>query len=688
MTTLWLDLETYSTVPIKHGTHAYAEAAEVLLVAWAYDDEPVAVWDMTDGTRTLGQVQMLIDGADRVVIHNSAFDRTVLRHVGVHVPVAKVTDTMVLALEHSLPASLGALCDVLGVPTDKAKDKGGKRLIHLLTKPRAKNVKVRRATRETHPDEWQEFIEYARLDVDAMRSVHGRLPRWNNSAGERHLWLLDQRINDRGTACDLTLAQSALRAFGRTSRSLAARTSILTRGVVASLTQRQKLVDYLGTHHQFEVKDMTKATVASLLQGDLHPEVRELLEIRQQASATSPAKYGTILDAVSSDGRLRGTIQFCGASRTGRDSGRLFQPQNLPRPTMRPEHIEFGIEAMKLDCEDLLFDNVSELCASAVRGCLVAAPGHKLVVADLSNIEGRVLAWLAGEEWKVTAFYAYDRGDGHDLYKITAGRILGKSPGDVTKAERQSQGKVPELAGGYGGGVGAYRKMGGDVFDAMSDDAIQTIVHAWRRQHPATVALWYAVERAAKAVLADPTIATEVRGLRFDMHGTWLRIRLPSGRYLSYPNAALDGDGDCRDCHGRGSLLVESETQAHGLVLREVCGTCDGTGGVRRTGQIWYDGTNQYTRQWTRLDTYYGKLVENIVQAVARDIFMGGMRRAEEAGYPVVLRVHDELVCEVPDEPQYTVEGLAACMTYGETWSTALPLAAAGHEMHRYAKMD
>jgi len=647
MTTLWLDLETYSTVPIKHGTHAYAEAAEVLLVAWAYDDEPVAVWDMTDGTRTLGQVQMLIDSADRVVIHNSAFDRTVLRHVGVHLPVAKVTDTMVLALEHSLPASLGALCDVLGVPTDKAKDKGGKRLIHLLTKPRAKNVKVRRATRETHPDEWQEFIEYARLDVDAMRSVHGRLPRWNNSAGERHLWLLDQRVNDRGTACDLTLAQSALRAFGRTSRSLAARTSILTRGVVASLTQRQKLVDYLGTHHQFEVKDMTKATVASLLQGDLHPEVRELLEIRQQASATSPAKYGTILDAVSSDGRLRGTIQFCGASRTGRDSGRLFQPQNLPRPTMRPEQIEFGIEAMKLDCEDLLFDNVSELCASAVRGCLVAAPGHKLVVADLSNIEGRVLAWLAGEEWKVTAFYAYDRGDGHDLYKITAGRILGKSPGDVTKAERQSQGKVPELAGGYGGGVGAYRKMGGSTFDAMSDEEIGELVRAWRAQHPATVSMWYAVERAIRAVIEKPDLgAVETHKLHFDMRDGWLRIRLPSKRYLSYSNARIE----------------------------------DGT--------ILYDGNNQYTRKWEALETYYGRAVENIVQAVARDIFMGGMRRAEEAGYPVVLRVHDELVCEVPDEPQYTVEGLAACMTRGETWSTALPLAAAGHEMYRYAKMD
>lgn len=646
---LVLDLETYSTVPITHGTHAYAEAAEILLVGLSQCGAATVVYDVSgagEWSEFAPILQQMIDTADEVVIHNSHFDRTVLRHNGVNIPVDKITDTMVIALQHSLPASLGMLCDVLQVPQDKAKDKAGKKLIQLLTKPRPKNVKLRRATRETHPDEWQAFIEYARLDVDAADCVHRRLPRWNCSVRERNLWLADQRINDRGVAVDRDLATAALRAFQRTSRSLATRTAKLTGGVVASLTQRQKLMDYLAVHHDFVPDDMTKGTVTALLKGDLDPRVRELLEIRQQASATSPAKYSVILNAASSDGRLRNTIQFCGASRTGRDAGRIFQPQNLPRPTLKADVIEGGIDAMKLDCEDLLFDNVSELCASAVRGCLVAAQGRKLVVADLSNIEGRVLAWLAGEDWKVEAFYDFDRGVGHDLYKITAGRILNKKPGDITKDERQLQGKVPELAGGYGGGVGAYRKMGGAVFDAMSDEEILAIVHAWRKQHPATVALWYNVERAAKAVLKDPKISTEVRGLHFDMSGTWLRIKLPSGRYLSYPNATLED------------------------------------------GQIWYDGVNQFTKQWARLDTYYGKLVENIVQAVARDIFMGGMLRAEEGGYPVVIRVHDELICETPDDPAYTVEGLSAHMTRGESWSTGLPLAAAGHEMYRYAKLD
>jgi DNA polymerase len=317
MTTLWLDLETYSETPITHGTHKYAENAEVLLVAYAFDDEPVQVMDLTE-RGSLGNVQMMVDTADRVVIHNSAFDRTVLRHCNVHVPVEKVEDTMVMALAHGLPGSLGDLCDILGVEQDKAKDKAGKKLIHLFTKPRPKNVKLRRATRDTHPEEWAAFIEYARLDVDAMRVLRGLLPDWNSHGSERALWLLDQKINDRGIAIDVELADAALRAFQRSTRSLAERTRVLTGGAVGSLTQRDKFLGHLSGSLNFETVDLKKGTVSALLQGDLSPEVRELLEIRQQASATSPAKYKVLLKATSADGRLRGTLQFCGASRTGR----------------------------------------------------------------------------------------------------------------------------------------------------------------------------------------------------------------------------------------------------------------------------------------------------------------------------------------------------------------------------------
>lgn len=653
MTTLWLDLETYSTIPIKHGVHKYAEAVEVLLVAVASDDTAVDVWDTQDHPDWRERLQSMVDYADKVVIHNSAFDRTVLRHCGVNIPVEKIDDTMVTALSHSLPGSLGQLCDVLGVPQDKSKDKAGRRYIQLFTKPCPKNWKIRRATRETHADEWNNFIEYARLDVDAMRHVHGRLPNWNSTLSEQHLWRLDQRVNDRGVAIDLALAQSAIGAFRRASGALATRAAGLTDGLVSSTTQRQRFVDYLRDVRGFEAEDLTKGTVETLLKGELDPKVRELLEIRQQASATSPAKYKVLIDATSNDGRLRGTIQFCGAARTGRDAGRIFQPQNLPRsPDWFDGDVqEATIAAFKYDCEDIIYDNVSERCAFAVRGSLLAQSGSKLVIADLSNIEGRVLAWLADEQWKIEAFKLYDRGEGPDLYKVTAGRILGKDPFDVTKSERQTQGKVPELAGGYGGGLGAYRKMGGDVFNAMDDDAIMEIVQAWRKAHPATKKLWYDVEGAVRSAVWAPDESFEVRGLlRVDSAKgpdsvDYVRIRLPSGRYLCY-----------RNMH------------------------------VNESSKLVYEGINQYTRKWELLETYYGKLVENIVQAVARDVFMTGMRRAEEAGYSVVLRVHDELVCEVPDDPAFTDKALADMMSDNPSWSVGLPLSAAGFEAYRYRK--
>jgi len=661
MTTLYLDTETWSEIPIKHGAYAYAEAAEVLLIALAVDDDPVQVWDLTqtpEGWKSqLAALQGMIARADTVVIHNSPFDRTVLRHCGVHIPVEKIEDTMVTALLHAFPGSLDKLCGALRLPVDKAKDKDGKRLIQLFTKPRPKNQKLRRATKETHPDDWQKFIEYAARDVDAMRSVRRVLPAWNTSDAEIALWRLDQRVNDRGVAVDLELADAAGRAFARASRSLAARAARLTGGAVASLTQRDKFLSYLRSRG-VDPADLTKATVANMVEQDLPSDILELLEIRQQAASTTPAKYGALRDAASSDGRLRGCIQFSGAARTRRDAGRIFQPQNLIRtPDWFDEHVqEITIAALKADCEDIIYENVSERCAFVVRGSLVAGEGKKFLIADLSNIEGRVLAWLAGEEWKIEAFKAYDRGEGPDLYKVTAGRILAKPPVDVTKDERQTQGKVPELAGGYGGGLGAYRTMGGKVFDAKSDDEIMEIVYAWRKAHPATKRFWYDVEGAVRCAIkaADEGKLGEsfdVRGLlRIDTANgpdgvRYVRIRLPSGAYLVYRDMVIEDNG-----------------------------------------QLTYEGLNQYTRKWERLETYYGKLVENIDQSISRDVFMSGLRRAELDDLCVVLRVHDELVCEVPDDPAYTVERLVACMATVPGWAAGLPLKAEGFECKRYRK--
>ena len=410
-----------------------------------------------------------------------------------------------------------------------------------------------------------------------------------------------------------------------------------------SLTQGARFKAYLSAIG-YEAEDLTKGTVSAALKGDLSPHVRELLEIRQQASATSPAKYKVLINGASSDGRLRGLLQYCGASRTGRWGGRLFQPQNLPRPTLKQEQIDLGIAAMKADCEDMLFDNVSELCSSAVRGALVAPPGRKLVVADLSNIEGRVLAWLAGEQWKVDAFRDFDKGVGHDLYKLAYARSFNKQPEDVTKDERQI-GKVQELALGYQGGLGAFNTMASAIGGlSLPDERVQELVTAWRKAHPAVREFWYDLERACKLAVNEPGARLSVQLLTIVFKDTWLRIKLPSGRQLCYPNAAIE------------------------------------------EGRLVYDGTNQYTRKWERLETYGGKICENIVQAVARDVLASGLLRAEEAGYSVCLHVHDEIIAEVPDSDEHNVDGLSAIMATNPGWALGLPLAAAGFETLRYRK--
>ena len=643
MKELFLDLETFNTVPITHGTYRYAEDAEILLVAFAKDDEPPVVWDWTTGEYTVSDIQDLIDEADRVILHNSNFDRTVLAARGVNLPLDKTYDTMVQALAHSLPAGLGDLCEVLGLAPDKSKDKDGKKLIQLFSKERPKKHKLRRATRDTHPEEWGRFIEYARQDVASTRYVLRRLPAWNNSGGERRLWILDQRINDRGIAVDVGLARSAIRAFQRSTGNLAARSRDLTKGAVGSLTQRDKLLQHLSAEYNFETEDLTKGTVAGLLKADLDPTVRELLEIRQQASATSPAKYGRLLQGVSSDGRLRGTLQFCGASRTGRWGGRLFQPQNLPRSAYKADMVELGIKALKTETEDLLFDNISELCASAVRGTLVAAEGKKLVVCDLSNIEGRMLAWLAGEEWKTRIFGDFDAGRSPDIYIVAYSKAFGIPVDQVTKDQRQI-GKVMELALGYQGSVGAFTKMAEVYGVHLPEEQVVEIVKAWRKAHRSVVSFWYDMDRACKEAIWSPGDSFRVRDLVISMADTDLRIKLPSGRYLCYPSAAV------------------------------------------ADGQIEYQGTNQYTRKWETIRTYGGKLVENITQAAARDVLAHGMLAAEEAGYEVCLHVHDELITETPDNDRWSVQELAKIMSTNPHWALGLPLAAAGFEAHRYRK--
>jgi DNA polymerase len=680
VTTFFGDTETFCETPLAHGLHRYAEKVEITILAWAVDDGPVEVIDCTrpGWEEKVRAALAAADAADEQVWQKSAFDRTVMRHAwGYEMPVEKVVDTMVQALAHGLPGSLDKLCSVLGVPTDLAKDKAGKQLVQLFCKPRPANQKVRRATRATHPIEWQRFLDYAGSDILSMREVRKRLPKWNypGNQRERDLWVLDQKINDRGVAVDLALAEAAVRATDLAKKGLKAKTQELTgfdpetgQGL-ESTTQRDAFLKYLLGEFGVDLPDMQKGTLERRLADENLPEpVKDLLRIRLMATVSSTAKYKTLLRGTSSDGRLRGTLQFCGAARTGRWAGRLFQPQNLMRPTLKQQAILDAIEAFLADCADLVYDNVMNTAANCTRGALTVGPGKKMVSSDLANIEGRFLAWLAGEEWKLQAFRAFDtflfNGDGSptlfvnkkgelehkragpDLYHVGAAEILGIKVEDVTDDQRQAQGKVPELACGYQGAVGAFQAMARIYGLEMSDARALEIVKAWRKKNKHIVELWYETERAAIRAAEQPGLRLEAAGgkLVFQRDGSWLRMRLPSGRCLCYPGVAVED------------------------------------------GKLTYMGVNQYTRKWERLHTYGGKLIENATQGGARDVLAHNMAEAEAAGFEITLTVHDELVTETIDSGQFTSERLSAIMSTVPPWATGLPLAASGWEGQRYRK--
>lgn len=351
---LFLDTETFCETPINNGTHRYAEGAEIIMWQWAVGEGEVII---RDGDEDISDLLALIeDESYEIVIHNSAFDRTVIRHAtGIEIPLERTFDTMVCAMAHSLPGALATLCGILGVATDKAKDKEGKAWINLFCKPQPKGRKIRRATRETHPVEWQKFRDYGGLDIEAMREIYKKLPRWNYRGAELELWHLDQRINERGVLMDLDLAHGAIRASDRAQKELARKAKKMTDGQVTAATQRDKMLEHILEAYGIQLADLKGSTVERALEDeDLPPELKELLRVRLDASKTSVSKYKRVLNGVSADGRLRGLLAFCGALRTGRWAGRLLQPQNLSRGTLNDEQIELWIEAIKANAEDLV----------------------------------------------------------------------------------------------------------------------------------------------------------------------------------------------------------------------------------------------------------------------------------------------------------------------------------------------
>ena len=631
---LFGDLETFSATPITHGTYRYAQDAEVMLFLYAIDEGPVECWDVTTGEPMPGDLEyLLLDESVEIVFQNSMFDRSVFRLAANSHPAMRAAgeqlhrwrDSMVKALAHALPGALAKTGEIMGLPDDQQKSKDGRALINLFCKPRPVKQKLRRASRDSHPQEWDKFIVYGKNDVVAMREVWRKLPSWNYTGGELALWHLDQKINDRGFAVDLDLVRAALAAVADEQARLAARAVDLTNGEVASTTQRDAMLLHILAEHGIALPDLKASTVEGLLSGgyhgagDLPPVLAELLAVRLDATTTSTSKYAALDRAVNDDGRMRGTLQFDGAGRTHRWAGRTFQPQNLPSRGLLPsKDLEEGIELLKAGDVELIGMTwgVMPTVSSAIRGCIVAPKDKKLVVADLANIEGRGLAWLAGETWKLQAFRDYDDGTGADLYKLAYAKAFGIRVDDVDKPMRQI-GKVMELMLGYQGGVGAYitgaltyridlETMARDAWETLPDDlkrearefllwmqkknantfglsdevfiTCDVFKRGWRNGHPMIASWWKELEAAAIYATEAPGRTIECRSVKFRRDGAWLRLVLPSGVALCYPQPRVDDD------------------------------------------RLSYMGVNQYSRKWCRLHTYGGKLAENATQGFARDI--------------------------------------------------------------------
>jgi DNA polymerase len=586
---------------------------------------------------------------------------------------------MAMAYAMALPGSLENAAPAAGL--ELAKDMAGRRLMLQMSRPRKVNSDGSIQWWD-EPEKVTRLIEYCKIDVEVERALEKRLRPLSPS--ELAVWHLDQRINDRGVLIDEHLANAAKAIVKQAQENLDAQMREKTDFAVSRCSNRNQLVAWVR-EQGVECDSINKAAMETLLEEDspIPPHVREVLLIRQEAARASVAKIDALLNGKSpEDSRAKGLLQFHAAS-TGRWGGRRFQPQNLRRP--EESDIDTLIDIVATGDHDylaMMYPKPLSAVADTLRGMLVAAPGHRIVAADYSNIEGRVLAWLAGEAWKLDAFRAYDtfvtdengnripdgkggfKRKGHDLYKITAGGILGKRPEDVTKAERQSHGKVPELALGYQGGVGAFSTMAANYGVDLTVPEIEAIRDGWREKHPAIKQFWYDMEEAAVRAVQDRGSVTRCRKIAFKVAGSFLMMRLPSGRYLAYPRPEI-----------REFDVPWGGTKA-GLTYFS---TIDSS----KRGKIIEDPANSTT--WARIKTYGGMLAENATQAAARDVLADAMPRLEAAGYPIVLTVHDEVVCEVPDG-HGSVEEMEKIMCALPEWASGLPVAAEGFSDRRYRK--
>lgn len=659
---LSIDLETYSTVSIgAAGSYRYIldPSFEILLFAYSLDGMPVEVIDVASGQ----VIPLWLKNALKNPLYikhayNAAFEWFALSKYLGWLPPDQWRDTMLHALYCGYPASLDAAGRAMGLPEDKKKLTTGKALIRYFCvpcKPSNANGNRTRNLPKHDPAKWKLFKEYNGQDVVTEMEIDRRLSAFPVPAFVQKQWETDLTMNARGVAADMEMVSGAL-VIGATVKSQLMAEARQLSGLDNPNSIKQ-LARWLteATDGDTEITSVTKETVATMLKQPQPANVQRMLEIRQELGKTSTKKYDALETCIADDGRVRGLLQFYGANRTGRWAGRLVQVQNLPRTYTHPlPPARQLVKDRNMDGLRLMYGSINDTLSQLIRTAFVATPGNVLIDADFSAIEARVISWLAGQEWRLEVFRTHGK-----IYEASASQMFHVPIEKIKKGNPEyalrQRGKVAELALGYQGGVSAMRRMDtGHNLDDLSDDEVKGIVDRWRETNSMIRDLWNIVDSAAVTVITNggaQTIRSETTDAVITLAceldvitGTrYMTILLPSGRKLYYPSPEI---------------------------------------GVNRWGNpsVSYMGQNQTTKRWERVETYGGKLVENIVQAIARDCLAIAIENLEAQGLHVVFHIHDEVVIDTPAwaDNDTMLDTVTKIMTKPIPWAQALPLNADG----------
>lgn len=641
---LAIDIETYSDVDlINCGVYKYTDSDnfEILLFAYSVDDEETKIVDLASGEKLSEEImEMLLDDSVIKTAFNANFERTCLsRHLGVKLKPEAWRCTAVQAAMLALPLSLESVGVVLGL--DKQKMSEGKELIRYFCtpcKPTKSNGGRTRNLPENAPEKWEMFKTYCIRDVDVEKQIRKKLWKYPISEKEQQLYCLDQRINDRGIMVDRNLVNHAI------ACDLLYKETATKKAYELSELENPNSVSQLKgwlTEKGIEVDSLAKDTVEELVD-KTEGDVQEMLKLRLAMSKTSVKKYEAIDRSVCRESRVHGLLQFFGANRTGRWAGRLVQIHNLPQNHISDLELARGLVADgRYDDVEMLYESTPNVLSELIRTAFVAKPGSRFIISDFSAIEARVLAWLAGEQWRIEVFQTHGK-----IYEASASAMFHVPIEEITKTSPLRQkGKISELALGYGGSVGAMTAMGA-LKMGLSEEELPSLVTTWRNANPHITQFWWAVDEAAVKAVRDKK-SSRVGRVAFEYSSGILFVTLPSGRKLSYVKPKM---------------------------------------GVNKFGRegITYEGIGE-SKKWMRLETYGPKLVENIVQAASRDILAEAMLRLEREGFDIVCHVHDEVVLEVP-EGVSSVEEINEIMAVNPEWTDGLPLSAAGFESPFYKK--